>query len=137
MTKGAPFRVTALVWLVLWFTMWNALRLWTAIDWRIRLEEFASRPGALYIGGTGAFFAVLGLGSLWSLFRDKTWSQKLIVTTALVYSAWYWADRLLLQQEHTNWLFALVANLLVLAFIWISLRSWFFRRQINGRDSAH
>ncbi len=39
-----PFRVTLLLWLVLFLTAWNALRLWTALAWHNVLNEFSAQP---------------------------------------------------------------------------------------------
>jgi hypothetical protein len=134
MTRAAPTRVTVLLWLVLWFTVWNSLRLWTAISWRERLEEFASSPGPLYIGATGLIWAAAGVLTFWSFWKARRWTRNLILGTSVTYTAWYWADRLLLQQPRSNWLFAALLNLLVIIFILFTLRSGFFQREAYERD---
>lgn len=121
-----PVRVTVLIWLVLWLSVWNGLRLWTAVAWRERLEEFTSRPGPVYIAASGAFWLVAGLVALWSLWSKKRWAKTLIATGTLAYSVWYWADRLLLQQDRANGLFILALNILVLALVVFVLQSGFF-----------
>lgn len=126
MSRHAPFRVTALVWMVLWFMLWNAVRLWTAIAWRGRLAEFAPKPGPLYIGASGAFWIAAGLFILWSFWHTKPWTRRLILGSAIAYTAWYWADRLGLQQSHPNWPFLAIINLLVLIHIFWALNSSFF-----------
>jgi hypothetical protein len=126
MKRRLPFRVTVLVWMVLWFTVWNAVRLWTAMAWRARLAEFAPVPGPLYIGLTGAFWLTAGILIVWSFWTAKPWTRTMIAGASLAYTAWYWADRLLLQQPHTNWPFLAVFNLLALILVFWALRSSFF-----------
>lgn len=121
-----PFRVTVLIWLVLWLSAWNGLRLWTAVTWQARLAEFASRPGPAYIAVSGAFWLAAGLFLLWSFWSAKPWTRQLFAALALAYTAWYWVDRLLLQQERSNWPFILAANVIIILFIMFALRSSFF-----------
>jgi len=106
--------------------VWNGLRLWTAVAWRGRLEEFAPRPGPVYIAASGAFWLAAGLILLWSLWSRKRRSRGLIAACTAGYTAWYWADRLLLQQERANWTFVLVVNILIVALIVFVLQSGFF-----------
>ncbi|MFZ5879710.1 MAG: hypothetical protein ACOY0R_10090 [Chloroflexota bacterium] len=132
MTSNLPFRVTLLAWLVLSLTVWNGFRLWTAIAWRDVLGEFASRPGALYIGATGLFWMLLGWLDLWAILRAKSWwTPRLLAASAAGYTAWYWADRLLLQTGRDNWPFTLIVNLLLLGWTWFALRTNIFAKERN------
>ena len=126
MRERPPARVTVLIWLVLWLSVWNGLRLGTALAWRERLEEFAPRPGPAYIAATGAFWLGAGLFLLWSLWKGKRWTRGLIAAGAFGYTAWYWADRLIFQQERSNWPFVLMVNILILVLIVFILQSGFF-----------
>jgi hypothetical protein len=137
MRRSVPFRVTALVWVVLSLTAWNAVRLWTAIAWSARLAEFAPRPGPLYIAVTGAVWTAAGLAVLWAVWKRKTWAPKLLVGAAAAYTAWYWADRLLLQQGRANWGFVLAVNLLLLFHVFLSIHSRYFQREAYERESEN
>lgn len=113
-----PRRVTLLMWLVLGFTAWNALRLAASIAWRDTLDLYASRPGPLYIGATGAVWAVAGLFLLWGFWRGRRWTRPALLIASGLYAAWAWADRLFVQAlVRANWPFALLATMVLLAFV--------------------
>jgi hypothetical protein len=114
----SPFRITLVTWLVLSTTVWNVVRVWTSIHWRGALQTYAPTPGALYIGASGAFWAVVGATGLWGILRRRIWAIKMVLVAAWVYAAWAWADRLLLQGGGpASWQFALTATILLLAFV--------------------
>jgi hypothetical protein len=134
MRRFAPFRVTVLLWMVLTLTAWNAVRLWTAIAWRERLAEFAPSPGPFYIGLTGAIWTGVGLVVLWAVWKGKPWTLRLLAAGALAYTAWYWADRLLLQQEHANWGFMLLVNVSLLVYVFLTIRWLIHQREAYERE---
>jgi len=135
MRHGLPFRVTVLIWMVLTLTVWNALRLWTAITWRHPLAEFTARPGPLYVGLSGAFWVLAGLFILWSLWNGSAWRRRLLIAGAFLYTLWYWGDRLLFQAGRPDWLFSAVVNLLLLLHVLYTLNSGYFRREAYERQS--
>ncbi|HEY6071847.1 MAG TPA: hypothetical protein VIV15_00275 [Anaerolineales bacterium] len=102
------------------------MRLWTAITWRNRLAEFASRPGPIYIGASGAVWVAAGIFSLWCMWSGKPWTRRLLAGLTIAYSAWFWVDRLLLQQAQSNWPFLLILNVLAVILVFFTLRSRFF-----------
>ncbi len=113
-----PFRLMLLAWLIVFFTLWNLARLITSIDWHDTLATYAPFPGPVYIGFTGAIWSGMGIFLLWCLRRGKRWTRLALLIGSGIFTAWFWADRLLLQSElRSNWLFTLIANLLILAFI--------------------
>ena len=114
---GRPTRVTLLLWLVLLLTAWNGLRVWTAIAWRNVLVEFAAQPGPAYTIISGAAWMGAGLILLYGTWRRKPWARFLLFGIATGYTAWYWIERMVFQEQRPNWLFALILNLVVLAFI--------------------
>ena len=116
MTKR-PFRVTLLYWLVLSLSVWNALRLWTALSWQNILTEFSASPPPIITALSGAIWLVTGIILLWSIWQKKTWSAILLVGVATAYTVWYWSERLIWQNPHPNWLFAVIVNLALLMFI--------------------
>ncbi|MGE5250964.1 MAG: hypothetical protein ACM3QS_12235 [Bacteroidota bacterium] len=129
MKARTPFRVTVFLWMVLILTAWNALRLWTAVSWRAPLAEFAPVPGPLYIGVSAAVWVTLGIFNVWSLWKGKPWTRRLILASGAAYTAWYWLDRLLLQKEHPAWAFTLLLNLLLLLHVLYTARSSYFQRE--------
>jgi hypothetical protein len=124
-----PFRVTLLTWMVLSLTAWNFFRVWTAFAWRETLSEFAPKPGPLYIGLTGAIWVTLGLFIFWAVARRKSWTPRLLIGSAAVYTLWYWADRLFLQTGRDNWPFTLIVNLLLLGLTYFTIRTKFFAKE--------
>lgn len=117
-----PFRVTILLSLVLLFTIWNALRAWTAFAWRNVLTEFSGAP--LYIGISGLIW--LGIGTwLWlSLWRQKAYARNLLLASAASYTVWVWSERLFFPAPRENWPFALVINLILLFFVLFASNFW-------------
>ena len=118
-----PFRVTLLLWLVLFLTAWNALRLWTALAWRDTLNEFSSKPAYTVIAASGAFWMSMGIILLWSIWQNKAWAAKLLIGVSAGYTVWYWSERLIWQAPHPNWPFAVIVNLVLLVFILLVTQS--------------
>lgn len=129
-----PFRVTVLIWVVLILTAWNALRLWTAFAWKTQIFEYALQTGPLYIGLTGAVWVIIGLGTLLGIGQPGKRSRLFILAAAVVYSAWYWLDRLLMQEKRSDWLFVAALNLLLLIWVVFSTKSRYFQREAYERE---
>ncbi len=112
-----PFRITLLLWLVLIITAWQVVRMVTSLAWRDTLSTYVSFPEPLYIGATGAVWAILGLIWLAGFWRGTTWNRPYLLIASIAYTAWAWADRFLVRAEPgANWPFALLANLVLLGF---------------------
>jgi hypothetical protein len=124
-----PFGATLLLWLVLLFTIWHGLRLWTALAWWNTLTEFSANP--LYIGISGLFWLGIGLWVLRILLLKTPRAQATLLGTSAGYSGWYWIDRVLWKVPRENWIFALGVNLVVLFFVFAA--SFFWKREANGR----
>ena len=116
MTKP-PLRVILLLCLVLTFTLWNILQLWTAIAWDNVLNEFHVHPPPTVTAVSGALWTLCGIILLWSILLKKAWAAKLLVGAAAGYTVWYWIERLIWKTPHPNWLFAVIVNLALLVFI--------------------
>ena len=121
--RKRPFRVTLSLWLVLFLTAWNGLRLWSAIAWRNVLIEFSARPTPIISGFAGAFWLVAGIVLVWSILWEKEWAGKMLLGAATGYTVWYWTERLAWQEPRSNWPFAVTMNLLLLIFIIFTTRS--------------
>jgi hypothetical protein len=99
---------------VLILTVWNAIRLGASIaDWDL-LKEFAPRPGPIYISVSASFWTLSGIALWIALRRRDPRSQSASAIFMLGYAAWWWADRLLLQNASPNWPFALALTIFLL-----------------------
>ncbi len=113
-----PLRITLCVVLVLIFTAWSFVRLITSINWAARLESYAGRPGAVYIGLTGGIWSLAGLLILWAIWQRKRWALRAMLVTAWLYAAWAWCDRILLQGGGSpNWRFMLIGTVVLLGLV--------------------
>jgi hypothetical protein len=121
MMSKPPAAVTTLLWMVLFLTTWNAIRLGAAIiQWKLLLE-FASRPGPLYIALSAAFWTLAGL-ALWITIRRRSPRTRPAAAVFVIgYAAWWWIDRLVLQAPRPNWPFALVITIILLILTAIGL----------------
>jgi hypothetical protein len=118
-----PFRVTLLASLVLFLTVWNAIRVWTALEWRDVLNEFSSQPASTITAVSGALWTIIGTFVLWSIWRKKAWTVKLLLGAGAGYTVWYWSERLIWQSPHPNWPFAVIVNLALIIFILFCIKS--------------
>ena len=117
MMSKPPFRVTLLLCLVLILTAWNAVRLWTAIAWQNVLNEFSTQPVSSITAVSGAIWMVIGIILLWSIWQKKAWAANLLFGATAGYTVWYWSERLIWQNPHPNWPFAVIVNLILIVFI--------------------
>jgi hypothetical protein len=116
-----PFRVKLLGMISLFFSLWNILRLiQTIIFWYI-LDKYIGRP--LNIAISSATWSLVGLILCFGLWRGEYWSWYLTFGTSLGFEFYYWLDRLLLQGEHSNWLFSLVTSAIFIVIIMVILFS--------------
>jgi len=122
MTKP-PLRVILLLCLVLTFTLWNILQLWTAIAWDNVLNEFHVHPPPTVTAVSGALWTLCGIILIWGILLKKDRATKLVFGTAAGYTVWYWSERLIWQRPHPNWPFVVIANLALIIFILFTTRS--------------
>ena len=111
-----PFRVTLFLWLVLLLTVWNGIRVWTAVAWGAALTGFLPGSARVYIALSGALWLLLGFVVLLAVLCRYRWTAVIVRGAAAAYTGWYWLDRWLSQEMWSNWPFALVLNILGLAF---------------------
>jgi hypothetical protein len=103
-----PFGVTFLALIMVFAAVGNGLRLSEAVFfWKI-FEEYSVYP--LYITISGGFWFLAGLSITWGLWQRKTWAWFAALGGAVGYGSWYWFDRLVFQEPHSNWPFALVST---------------------------
>jgi len=119
-----PFSVTLLAIAVLTIAGFNLLRFVGAILQREFLSEFPtiSLP---YLILSGLIWAASGLICAWSLWRHKSWAPRFTFAFALVYSLYYWLERILLSDSNswTNAPFIIGVNILLLLITgWVLTR---------------
>ena len=133
--KYRPIGISFLAILFICLAAWNGLRLSEAIFFLKTLSAY--HASSLYISFSGGIWLIIGLLVAWGLWKGKGWGQAAAIGYAAGYSAWYWFDRLVLQETHSNWPFALIVNILSFFFIISILISHkaklFFARDANER----
>jgi len=117
------FRVTLSAWLVLFFTAWNAVRLWTALAWWDVLVELSAKPAPILTAISAVFWFIVGLSLFWGMLWGRAWAGKVLMLSAPGYSAWYWFERLFWQEPRPNWPFAVILNLVILILVFFTARS--------------
>jgi peptidoglycan/LPS O-acetylase OafA/YrhL len=138
--RKLPAGITIALWLVLITTAWSLIRLWTSMVWWGVLTHYAPQPGPLYVGASGAAWAVAGLALTWGFWRRRGWTPAALLASALGFAAWLWADRLLVQYRvGANWPFSLVVTLVVLGFITVVVldprNRLYFGKEADERES--
>ncbi len=131
-----PIRISFLAICVLWFTGVNGLRLGEAIYFWKTLEEYRASP--LYISLSGGLWLIIGLTLAWGLWQGKPWARIAGTCGIILYTFWYWFDRLVLEVPHANWPFVLIANIILLLILFILLfsqkSSLFYKRDVHERQ---
>jgi hypothetical protein len=117
-----PFGVTLLIGMVLIFTSLNILRMITAIrSWNL-LTSVSKDVPTLYLVIMGAVWGTVGIITATGLFSGKKWALPVTRTAVILYSGYYWLDRLVVADRFViahRWQFALGLNILLLIFaIW-------------------
>jgi hypothetical protein len=108
--------------MVLIFTSLNILRMITAIrSWNL-LTSVSKDVPTLYLVIMGAVWSTVGIITATGLFSGKKWALPVTRTAVILYSGYYWLDRLVVADRFViahRWQFALGLNILLLIFaIW-------------------
>ncbi len=117
MKTRRPPGVQLLTALALVSAIWNCIRFAGAIRFWDTLTLYQNPGGPLYLAVSGAAWAGLGFTFAWALWQRKAWAWGAALGFFLALEAWFWFDRLALQQPHTNNLFVLAANGLYFVFL--------------------
>ena len=128
-----PIVLSILVIFILWLTIWNGLRLGKVILFWKTLEDYGVSP--LYISLSGVLWLIIGLLLIWGLWQGKAWGRITVICGSAGYSSWYWFDRLVLQEPHSNWPFVLIINIFILLLILFILFSRKTRRFFIKREN--
>lgn len=122
MPKPRPASVTLLLWLVLSFSAWGALRFIAALRWWDVLTEFESSLSALYLSIGGAVWCVAGGVFFWGIVTRKPWIRSTLLASAVLWYGQYWVERIFFQATQANTVFVLVATTMLLAVVIVDLQ---------------
>jgi hypothetical protein len=131
--RARPLGITVVRIVILWFSLWNGLRMGMAIFFLKTLEKYHASP--IYLFASGGLWLILGLFLIWTLWQRKTWSRLAVIGVAVGYTSWYWLDRLVLQEPYSNWPFSLTINLFLLTLIFFCLFAHKTQQYINEKYS--
>lgn len=105
--------------------------LWTGLGW-LRFSRLLVDQGLIqsilptgfywYLLFSGLAWGLIGLPTLWGLWRGSVWMGKILWIAALFYPLHYWIERLFLWQDPNaqgNWPF-----MLLLTVLWLGLAFW-------------
>lgn len=121
--KKTTIRVTLLLLTVLIITVWNGLRLWTSLAWLDVINQYSPQPTIGITITSGVVWFIVGLLLIWSIWQNKDWADKMLLWAGAGYTVWYWSERLIWQNPHPNWLFAVIVNLAIIIFILFTRKS--------------
>lgn len=115
--------VTLSLWLVLIFTAWNLIKIWTFIAWRNVLIEFSIQLNPYFSAIISTMWALSGFVLAYGILQKKAWSLKMLPALAAGYTVWYWSERLIWQNGKTNLWFAIFVNFVLVIIIYFSTKS--------------
>ena len=117
-----PLCATILLWSVIALTVLSGVRLATAIYWWPRLSSFTTLPTRFYLAISALFWLCMGLSIFLGLLKGVRWSLAVTGGAAILFSIWYWIDRLVLATPGANWYFSLGVTILVLICVILCVR---------------
>jgi hypothetical protein len=85
------------------------------------LRKYGAQPDPLYTAISSGVWLVSGLTLTSGLWRGKTWAWPTALGCAAGYPAWFWFNRLILQEPNANWPFALGVTLVWLFLVLVLL----------------
>jgi hypothetical protein len=101
-----------------WSRLYETVRVWEIF------EAYSTEDLLIYIAISGAVVGLIGLCAASGLLFRAKWAPNIARASAILCSAWYWLDRILLTESstaNTNLPFAIVLNLIGLIFTFIVL----------------
>jgi hypothetical protein len=134
--RTRPLNVTLIACLALLFAALNLARFVQAITlWDLLAELLLIWPGYLVI--TSLVWFPTGAVLAWGLLYGRAWARRLAPAVFIIYSAYTWAERLVLPGDrlrNENWLFVAGLNIVILGWsIWVMSR----RRVIDFFEEQH
>lgn len=111
--RKRPIGITFLLILAICISALNGLRLIEAVFfWKV-LVEFNASP--FYIAISGFCWLLIALILAFGIWLGKPWAWIGTIFGLLIYFIWYWFDRIFMQMPHSNWVYALIFSILLLA----------------------
>jgi hypothetical protein len=118
-----PIIVTLSLVLVLIFTAWNFVKVWTLLAWQDVLLEFAAKPNLYLSAIISTIWVIAGVILTWGILQKKVWNVKMLPALAAGYTVWYWSERLIWHNQKTNLVFAVILNFILLIIIYFGAKS--------------
>ena len=124
--RRRPIGVSLFALLVLIFAVLNLLRLIQTIQkWDLLTVILPFSP--IYLLLTGMLWAAMGFPLAWGIWRGWHSAFQLSPVFLIVYSLYFWVDRILVSvspERLDNWLFIAALNILILAWsFWVLTRA--------------
>ncbi len=117
MLPSRPASVTLLLWVVLLFSAWGAVRLVAALRWWDVLYEFEARLRPLYLSMNGIIWCVVGGVFFWAVITRRRWLRPALLFAAILWYCQYWVERIFFQAQRANTVFVAIVTTLLLAVI--------------------
>lgn len=115
--KKNPISVTILLMFVLFFILFQSLRIYSIlINWKI-LINYNSHPGPLYLILTSITWFLIGLWVVICILRRYSKTSLSIYIATGIYIIWFWVDRILFQHRVNAIFYPLIGTCLMLLFI--------------------
>jgi len=136
MKTRVPISVTLIAFTVLIFTAWNGLRLYeTILNWEL-LIKYDSQPGPLYMALFSSIWIIASLVVLIELLKgnSRRWLSILKITT-IIFTFWFWLDRLSFQKTQLSNSFPLGFTILMLLFMSMLLNHRHTQFYIKQRET--
>jgi hypothetical protein len=108
--KNRPFLLSLFSISFLGLGLWNGFRFIQAILFWSTLINYLGVFVLLYICISGTIWCSIWVFLARGFWLGKPWAWYGGLFSAAGYVLWYWLDRILLQQSHSNWLFAIVTS---------------------------
>ena len=117
-----PISVTILFFLVLIIGGLNLIRFIQSLaQWSILVELISFSP--LYLTATGLLWCIVCGIVLWGIYRRRSWVNIVVLSSAILYVVYVWADRIWQTHQDSrvgNDFFALFMTIIMLGFtVWV------------------
>jgi hypothetical protein len=112
-----------------WLRLEQVVQSWDALNQRLVW------PLPLYLAISGVVWGLPGLPAAWGLWFGNRWGRFFAGASGVFYPGLYWLDALIFRrspERWVNWLFAVVATVIWLAFILVVLSRRSSRSYLTG-----
>jgi len=119
-TNGRPVTLKILCVAILFFSIFHLLRLIGAINYWSLMLELGPAVLPLYQVLSGLIWFLVGTSAMIGLWFRQVWAFWLTIFAVILFTAWYWLDRVFLAgsvDANINWIFAAVLNSVILVVL--------------------